>query len=65
MFLEDPRIPTENNRSKIILRCPVILRHLSFDSSGPAEPRRRCASSLCGDSATGWAEDVSVLGGLA
>ncbi len=36
VFLEDPTIPMDNNRSERILRGPVISRRLSFRSGGPA-----------------------------
>jgi len=34
-FLDDPRIPPDNNASERVLRRPVISRHTSFGSGGP------------------------------
>ena len=35
VFLDDPRVPMENNLSERTLRGPVISRYLSFGSGGP------------------------------
>ena len=46
-FLEDPRIPMDNNGSERILRGPAISRHVNFGSGGPAGAKAaRCLLSM-------------------